>query len=115
MRDDRRKHARTGALLAGGALLAWLLLRGGSGFGFGGGKGGGARGAERRVRLRVSDAGISADGVPVSLDEGVAVAREVGAADLFATGAARQGTVDDLINALRDAGVDLWIVGAARA
>lgn len=112
--SERRKHTKTGALLAGGALLAWLLLRGGSGFGFGR-KGGGAETSERRVRIRVAADGITADGAAVTLDEAVAIAHDAGGADLFATGAARQGTVDDLIAALRDAGVSLWIVGAGHA
>ncbi len=111
MKDDRRKHAKMGAALAGGALLAWLLLHG-SGFGFGGG-GSATAGTGRRVRLRIDAKGITADGESATIEEAVAVSRRSGAADVFATGAARQGTVDDLIAALRDAGVKVWLVGGA--
>jgi hypothetical protein len=53
--------------------------------------------------------------VPSSIEETVDVARIAGSADVLATGAARQGTVDDLLAALRDAGVTVFRVGAHRA
>lgn len=113
MADDRRKHGKTAAVVGGGVLLAWLLL-GGKGWGRGDKRG--ATGTEpRRVRIRISDAGITADGALVTSDEAVAAARRTGAAEVFATGAARQGTVDDLIAGLRAAGVDVWRVGGSHA
>ncbi len=115
MATDRHKHARTAAVLGGCALLAWLLLRG-EGWGLGGkGRGHGVTGVRPRLPIRVSDAGITVLGAPATIEEAVALAREAGSAELLATGAARQGTVDDLIQALRDAGVDLWIVGGGHA
>lgn len=113
-RSSSGKHRKTGAMLAGGALLAWLLLRG-SGFGLGA-KGGRPSGnTARRVRLRIDNIGITADGVPSTIEEAVEAAKRTGAAEVFATGAARQGTFDDLVAALRAAGVHLWIVGGAHA
>lgn len=110
--SDRKDSTKKGVALAGGALLAWMLLRGnGGGFGFGrggsGGVGGGTAGA--RVKIRVSDAGIAVDGVPTTQDEAVELAVAAGAAEVRATGAARSGTVSDLIAALKAAGVHLWL------
>ncbi len=113
MARDRRKPDRSAAVIGGGALLAWLLLRG-EGWRLGRRRRDPGA-ATRRVHLRVSDVGITADGVPVTVEEAVATARAVGAAEVRATGAARQGTVDELLAALRDAGVQLWDAGAARA
>ncbi len=113
MSADRSKHGKTAAIVGGGALLVWLLL-GGKGWGRGGKRG--AAGTEpHRVRIRVSDAGITADGAPVTIDEAVAIARKTGAAEVFATGAARQGTVDELYAGLRAAGVDVWRAGGSHA
>jgi hypothetical protein len=110
--NERRRHRKTGALLVGGALLALLLMRG-SGWGLGsGGKSGKSGKVARRVRIRIDAAGITADGIPSTIDEAVETAIAAGAADVFVTGAARQGTFDDLIAALREAGVEVWIVGA---
>ncbi|MCA9675602.1 MAG: hypothetical protein KC464_11245 [Myxococcales bacterium] len=111
-RDNHRR--RRGALLAGGALLALLLTRG-SGWGLGsGGKRGKGRASQRRVKIRIDDTGITVDDSPATLEQAVDAASEAGAADVFATGAARQGSYDDLLRTLRDAGVRVWIVGGHR-
>lgn len=104
--SDRSGRTKQGVALAGGALLAWLLLRGGGGTG--GGRRGGS-GAPRVVRLRVAADGITADGAIVTHDEAVALARAAGRAELTATGAARSGTVTDLVAALRASGVELAV------
>lgn len=115
MAQADRKHGKTAAIVGGGALLAWLLLRGAR-WGTGSGREAvAARPEPRRVKLRISDAGITADGAPVTADEAVAAARRTGAAELFATGAARQGAVDELLVALRAAGVAVWRVGGGHA
>ncbi len=117
MTATREKRGGKGVLIAGAALAALLLL-GGSGWGLSSGwgrKGGGSGGKATRVRIRIDAAGITADGVPSSIEETVDIARTVGTADVLATGAARQGTVDDLLAALRDAGVTVFRVGAHRA
>lgn len=106
-----RERRRTGAMLAGGAALAFLLLRG---FGLRGRSGTKDR-QPRRVRLRVDANGISASGAPSTIQHVVDVARRVGAAEVFATGAARQGTLDELVRALRSAGVDVWMTRGGHA
>jgi len=109
------------ALAGGGAALLWLLLRGGGGFGLGG-KGGGAGSESKgtakpvppRANVRVAADGITVDGVPTDVAGAAAIVKERGHADVLATGAARQGIVDDLLKALRATGAEIWIVGGAR-
>lgn len=112
MAKGDRKHGKTAAVVGGGALLVWLLLRG-EGFGFS--RKPSRATSARRLRIRISDVGISVGGEPATFDEAVARGRAAGSAEVFATGAARYGTVEDLIAALRDAGVQVWDVGDARA
>lgn len=114
MAQDDRKHGKTAAIVGGGALLAWLLMRG-KGWGVASKGAASSAGPERRVRIRISESGVSVDGSPVTLDEAVAIARKAGGAEVFATGAARQGTVDDVIAGLHAAGVDVWRVGGSHA
>ena len=114
MGQGDRKHGKTAALVGGGALLVWLLMRG-TGWGVGGQLGATTAGPKRRIRIRVSGAGVSVDGAPVTVDEAVAIARKASGAEVFSTGAARQGTVDDLIAGLHAAGVDVWRVGGSHA
>ena len=105
MASRRRKRHETVATLGGAALLLWLLLRG-----EGAGRGRKPRRDEAasRVRIRISDAGITVDGEPATFDEAVARATAAGAAEVLATGAARYGTVEALTGALRAAGVTVW-------
>lgn len=114
MAKGEHKRSKTVAVVGGGVLLAWLFLSG-KGWGLGGKRGHGAATEPRRVPIRVSDRGITADGVPATIDEAVAAARRTGAAEVFATGAARQGTFDDLIAGLRAAGVEIWRAAGSHA
>lgn len=116
-RDDNT--GRNLALVAGGGALLWFVLRRGGGFGLGGkgwgrGKGSGSSTGEP-VRVRIDSAGIKVDGQPTDITGAVTAAKAVGGARVFATGAARQGTVDDLIAALRAAGVTIWMGGLRAA
>ncbi len=119
---------RTVAVVGGGALLLLLLLRG-KGWSLGGsGDGSDGQGAatdapiaapapRARCAVRVDSAGIQLDGAPADLDTTVATCRAAGAADVLVTGAAIQGVVDRLLDALRASGVSLHVSNpsAARA
>lgn len=114
MTGDRRKQIGGGALVIGGAVLAWWLLHGADGLGFGRAHGGHDGEGETEIKLRVSEAGIEADGELVSMEDAVARAHAARNAIVVATGAARTGTVADLMRALLAAGVtvhatsDVW-------
>ena len=97
---------RTIAVFSGGALLAWLLLRG---WGKGGGKGDAGKGsggapATVEVWLRGNDR-IELDGTLSDLPTVITHARAAGVARVFAAGDARQGWVTHVIAALKAAGV----------
>ena len=119
MARDNDNTGRNLAIVAGGGALLWFVLRRGGGFGFGGkgwgrGKGAGSSPGEP-VRVRIDSSGISVDGKSTDLAGAVEAAKSVGGAQVFATGAARQGTVDDLVAALRAAGVTIWMGGIRAA
>ena len=105
-----RKQNNTGrtiAVIGGGALLAWLLWRGrgkGKGKGKSSGGDGGHNSAPVIVRIRGSDP-IELDGVSSDLATTVARARAAGATRVFATGDARHGWINQVIAALKAAGV----------
>jgi hypothetical protein len=61
------------------------------------------------LTIRISDTGITVDGVPAAQDEAVGLAVAAGSAEVHATGAARSGAVSDLIAALKASGVHLWL------
>lgn len=124
-RDDSKAPAV--AIVGGGALLAWLLLRGGSGFGLGGGGGGagleapgdgatvpaaGAALPPCRVRIRAS--AIELNGAPSDLAATVVACRATGGAELTATGDAIVGLITRTVQALEASGVrvalspELW-------
>jgi hypothetical protein len=102
---------RTIAVLGGGALLVWLLWRG-----RGRGKGKGSGGDDERMRapevvevwLRGGDR-IELNGVSLDLATTVARARAAGVARVFTAGDAREGWHRHVINALREAGVELYV------
>lgn len=115
--DD--KTGRNLALVGGGAAFVWLLLHGGGGgFGFGrdgGGLGkssGGAAQAEATpVKVRVAADGISVDGQPTDVDGAAALVKARGAAEVRITGAAKQGTADAVLAALRATGATIYVQG----
>ncbi len=112
-RDDNT--GRNLALVAGGGALLWFVLRRGGGFGLGGKGWGRTKAAgsstSEPVRIRIDQIGISIGGQATDIAGAVAAAKAAGGARVVPTGAARQGTVDDLIEALRAAGVIVWMGG----
>jgi hypothetical protein len=111
--SERSDRTKKGVALAGGAFLAWLLIRGGGGRGVGRGVVSGRAGPP--VKIRISDDGIRLDGVPASQARAVELAVAAGGAEVTATGAARSGTVTDLLAALKVAGVDVRVSGALQS
>jgi hypothetical protein len=110
-RSENGRTGRTLAIVGGGALLLWWLLRGGGG-GIGSGSGSGlAAGAAvpARVNGRVDAGGISVDGQPMDVAGAAAAVAKRGQANVIITGAARVGTVDDLLTALRATGAQLYV------
>jgi hypothetical protein len=121
----RNNTGTTVAIVGGGALLLWLLLRG-EGWGFGGdggdgqgdgGHGGGAPGSDdaptgkaapARCRVRIDGTGMQLDGVPSDLPTITDRCRAAGAADVHATGAAITGVIAEVVHALKAAGVNVW-------
>jgi len=124
MAERDSSTGRTVAVVGGGALLVWLLLRRGRGWRFGrGGSAGGPTaksGPPCRVHL-VAD-GILVNGERADLPQVIETCRRSGQAHLTANGAAIVGAIADTIAALKEAGVivhadpGLWdITGLARA
>jgi hypothetical protein len=119
-RDPNNHVGRTVALVGGGALLVWLLLRG-KGWGLGEGKGGtgteapgtGAieAPAEHRhpCQVFVRASRIDLDGAPADLPTIVAHCRAGGKAHVQSTGGARVKDVEDVISALQAAGVTVAV------
>ena len=110
MSERKSNTGRTAAIVGGGALLVLLLWRG-TGWGLGGAGGGGAagrssaRGAPCRVRIDAD--GVNVDGVRSDIPTTIASCQTAGSADVTATGAAIVGTIQQVVQALRDAGVDV--------
>lgn len=115
---------RTVAVVGGGALLVWLLLRPGKGWRFGRGSPASAKAAKSGppcgVHL-VAD-GILVDGERADLPQVIESCRRSGQAHLTANGAAIVGAIAATMAALKEAGVivhadpGLWdITGLARA
>lgn len=110
-RDRDDLTGRTIAVVGGGALLVWLLLRG-RGWGSGGPRPATARpaaepGQPRRCHVRVSGSGIDLDGVRADLPTAIERCRAVGTAELIATGDAIGRVIADVVLALQAAGVDV--------
>jgi hypothetical protein len=112
-RRNKDKHARTAAIVGGGALLLWLLIRG---KGFGVGHGGAAIGdgsragsaPTSRCRVRIDADGIETDGVPTDVRTMTERCRVAGSADVRVTGAAITGVVAEAVQALQAAGVRVY-------
>jgi hypothetical protein len=119
-RDATDPGARTFAIVGGGAVLVWLLLRGG-GWSLGAGVGTAdspapstSDGLERApatppkpCRVRIDADGIETDGVATDVPAMTTRCRAAGAAELLATGDAVSGVVAEALYALREAGVPL--------
>jgi hypothetical protein len=110
----REHHTGTLALIAGGGALAWLLLHGG-----GRGLGGGGTPSEPTpppgpCRLRLDSRALQLDGHDVATDDAIASCRASGRAEVLVTGDAIAGVADQLVAALKSAGVDVVIVNPAR-
>lgn len=110
---------RTIAVVGGGALLAWWLLRG-KGWGLGGkGKGAGegpgaaplspSTVAPRPCKVRIASNGITVDGNPGSVAEVIVACKSTGNAEVVVTGGARRSDRKDLEVAFQQAGIKgLW-------
>jgi hypothetical protein len=90
------------AIMAGSGVLLWWLLRKGRGWPFGAGSAGGDA---RPCRLRLSGAGLVADGKPATVAEAVRACQASRRAELFVAGDAVWGKLEEVRRALRAAGV----------
>jgi len=122
-RDQNDNTGRTVAIVGGGALLAWLLLRGkgwafGSGDGDGDGEGGDQAGGASApasspaatvpaapCRVHIGKLGIRLDGSQADLPRTIATCRASGTADVTSAGDAIVQVVADTVHALQDAGI----------
>lgn len=110
---DRRQVRRRVTLwtaLLGLVAAAAAYLRCGNGLGIGGGAGG--EGSDRQVltapqrcAIRLTASGLTADGKVMTREAAVAACRTAPGVDVYITGDARHGDREDLIAALREAGV----------
>jgi hypothetical protein len=122
-RNPKNHLGGTVALVGGGALLVWLLLRG-KGWGLGGGGGKGEHGSEAPgtgtikeppaedrypCQVFVRALGIDLAGAPTDLPTLVTHCRATGKAHVQITGGASAQTVEDVISALQAAGVTVAI------
>jgi hypothetical protein len=110
MAKREHSHAGTIALVAGGGALAWLLLHGG-GFGLGGG---GSDETDAPVpagpcHLRLDSRALTLEGREVTNDDAIATCRASGHAEVLITGDAIAGVADQLVAALKRAGVAVAI------
>jgi hypothetical protein len=106
----RRRMTLWSALLALVAAAA-AYLRCGSGLGLGGGAGSGEGGdrqaltAPQRCAIRLTASGLTADGKVMARDAAVTACQAAPGVDVYVTGDARHGDREDLLAALRAAGV----------
>ncbi|HEX4420923.1 MAG TPA: hypothetical protein VH165_23565 [Kofleriaceae bacterium] len=111
--DRRRVRRRVTlwTLLLGVVAAAAMYLRCGTGFGLGGGGGSGTGPGSvqplvsHRCALRISAAGITVDGKPMSRDQAVAACQAAGSAELTEVGDTPEGRIDELHAALKAADV----------
>lgn len=119
MSEARSQTGRNVAIVGGAAVLAWLLLRG-SGWQLGGrSDAAGSDAATPRTspsscRVWIRSTGLEVDGQIVDLATLVHRCQVAGRADVRATGAAIVRTIEEVMDALRRAGIvvyasaDLW-------
>ena len=120
MSTSQSHTGRNVAIVGGAALVAWLLLRG-TGWRLGRSDGNGNDAATplpspspRSCQVWIRSTGIEVDGQLVDLPTLVRRCQVAGRADVRATGAAIVRTIDDVMVALRRAGIvvyasaDLW-------
>jgi hypothetical protein len=111
---ERDRTGRTIVLVGGAGIVAWWLLSRGKGWGFrspGDGHGKETDTAQRPARCIVwirADR-IEIDGVAADLPTVVAKGRQVGTAEVHATGDAITGAVINVLKALQAAGVKLYV------
>ncbi len=104
MARDRTSSTRTAAVVGGGALLAWILLRGARGAG-GATSAATAAAPPAPCQVRIRARSIELDGAPADLPTTVAACRAAGAASVSATGDAIVGVIAETTRALHAAGV----------
>lgn len=114
-----RSHTTRNVAIVGGALVVWLLMRG-TGWRLGGRAEAAANSTDPRTsslkpcQVWIRSAGIEVDGERVDLPMLVSRCQAAGRADVRATGAAIERTIQEVIAALRRGGVvvyasaDLW-------
>ena len=117
MKEARSHTGRNVAIVGGAAAIVWLLLRG-SGWRFGGRSD--AAGVDVATptpspcRVWIRSTGLEVDGQAVDLPTLLRRCQVAGRADVRATGAAIVRTIDEVMDALRRAGIvvyasaDLW-------
>jgi len=119
--SEARSHTgRNVAIVGGAAVLAWMLLRG-SGWQLGGGSEAAGNDATTPTstspspcRVWIRSTGLEVDGQLVDLPTLVRRCQLAGRADVRATGAAIVRTIEEVMDALRRAGIvvyasaDLW-------
>ena len=111
---DGDHTGRTVGLVGGAGLVAWWLFSRGKGWGFRSPGDGHANGTDtgqtpaRRVVWVRADR-IEIDGVAADLQTVVAKCRAAGAAEVHATGDAITGAVSNVLQALKAAGVKLYV------
>ena len=117
MKEARSHTGRNVAIVGGAAALIWLLLRG-SGWRFGGRSDTAGTDAltpsPSPCRVWIRSTGLEVDGQIVDLPTLIHRCQVAGRADVRATGAAIVRTIEEVMDALRRAGIvvyasaDLW-------
>ena len=111
---ERAHTGRTVGLVGGAGLVAWWLLARGKGWGFRSSGDGNRAGTDTgqtpaRCVVWVRADRIEIDGVAADLQTVVAKCRAAGAAEVHATGDAITGAVSNVLQALKAAGVKLYV------
>ena len=115
MSEARSHTGRNVAIVGGAAVLVWLLLRA-TGWRFGGKSDGAGSDtatptpspSPSSCQVWIRSTGIEHDGQPVDLPTLVRRCQAAGRADVRATGAAIVRTIDEVMAALRRAGIVVY-------